>query len=102
MEKYISFFASINDRSPNGDAYAYERCALLIVDFNRKQPLLFSNSKELKQFGYLSESFNIEYESLSFKNFAKDILQAYDSRHGIHNLQIVNEHFYNTCYNSKP
>ncbi len=86
VEKYISFFNSINNRKTGGNDYAYERCALLIVDFNRPQPYLFRNSTELKQSGYISQNFGIEYTTLNFQNFVQDILQVYSSRYNIHNL----------------
>ena len=86
VKKYISFFNSINNRKTGGNDYAYERCALLIVDFNRPQPYLFRNSTELKQSGYISQNFGIEYTTLNFQNFVQDILQVYSSRYNIHNL----------------
>lgn len=86
IEKYISFFNSINNRPAGGNSYAYERCALLIVDFNRKQPYLFRNSNELKIAGYISQSFSIEYASLNFHDFVNDILSVYSERYDIRNL----------------
>jgi len=88
IEKYISFFHSINNRPTGGADYAYERCALLIVDFNRPQPYLFRNSKELKREGYISSSFKIEYSTLNFQDFANDILDIYADRYDIRNLMI--------------
>lgn len=87
VEKYISFFDSINGRRVDGDDYAYERCALLVVDFSRPCPHLFSNSYELKEAGVVSKQFGIEYESLNFQNFADDILQIYAERFNINNLR---------------
>lgn len=86
IEKYISFFNSINNRPTGGDAYAYERCALLIVDFNCPQPYLFRNSDELKRAGFISQSFDIEYASLNFHDFVGDILNIYAERYNIRNL----------------
>lgn len=90
LEKYISFFASINNRKfeegENTEAYAYERCALLIVDFNRAKPYLFSNSAELKRAGLISANFNIEYAELNFQNFVEDIINIYSFRYNIDNL----------------
>ena len=86
IEKYISFFNSINNRPTGGDDYAYERCALLIVDFNLPQPYLFRNSDELKRAGYISQSFGIEYASLNFHDFVDDILSVYSERYDIRNL----------------
>lgn len=88
IEKYISFFDAINNRKIDGESYAYERCALLIVDFNRPQPYLFQNSEELKNAGYLSQDFGIEYASLNFQNFVSDILEIYSDRYDLSNLCI--------------
>ena len=87
VEKYISFFNSINNRQPSGDDYAYERCALLIVDFDRDQPYLYKNSDELKQAGIISSSFQIEYATLNFQNFADDILDIYSKRYNLGDLK---------------
>lgn len=83
VEKYISFFNSINNRERSGEYYAYERCALLIVDFSRNQPYLFKDSAELKDAHIISRAFGIEYASLNFQNFTRDILQVYDNRFGL-------------------
>lgn len=88
IEKYISFFNSINNRNVGGEAYSYERCALLIVDFNQQQPYLFKNSRELKDAGLISKDFGIEYETMNFQNFANDILNIYESRFCIDNLKV--------------
>lgn len=86
LEKYISFFNSINNRPVDGDDYAYERCALLIVDFNRPVPKLYKNTQELKEDGLISPDFEIEYATLSFENFARDILDVYSERYDINNI----------------
>lgn len=88
LEKYISFFSGINRREIGGPDYSYERCALLIVDFDKEQPLLFSNSNQLKEAGLISEDFNIEYEELNFQNFVKEILEIYSERYQIQNLLV--------------
>lgn len=87
IEKYISFFNSINNRQLTDESYSYERCPLLIVDFNRDVPKLYKNSQELKADGLISDSFDIEYSTLAFDSFAKDILDIYASRHDINNLK---------------
>ncbi len=87
IEKYISFFNSINNRKLGQESYLYERCTLLIVDFNKKIPKLYKNSQELKKDGLISEQFPIEYATLAFDTFAKDILKVYSERHNISNLQ---------------
>lgn len=86
IEKYISFFNSINNRPLNGENYEYERCALLIVDFSQPQPKLYQSSSELLEDGLISPSFKIEYATLAFNTFARDILNIYASRYDIQNL----------------
>ncbi len=86
LERYISFFNSINNRKLRDDSYKYERCALLIVDFNKTKPKLFKNSEELKYTKLISDSFNIEYAELGFESFAKDILEVYAERYNINNI----------------
>lgn len=87
IEKYISFFNSINNRKLNKTNYAYERCALLIVDFSKKVPKLYRNSQQLKEDKLISKDFGIEYSTLAFDTFAKDILNIYSQRHDINNLK---------------
>ena len=86
IEKYISFFNSINNRRLDDPAYMYERCALLVVDFSRDEPRLFRDSAELKSAGLISRDFQIEYASLGFDSFAADILDIYAQRYNINNL----------------
>lgn len=86
VEKYISFFDSINGRKIGGADYAYERCALLVVDFSKPQPHLFESSAELKEAGIISPDFGIEYATLNFQNFAEDISKIYAERFNINNL----------------
>ncbi len=86
VEKYISFFNSINSRKKGGHDYSYERCALLIVDFNKDKPKLYNNSEELKDAGIISKDFIIEQSTLSFNNFAEDLLKIYADRFNINDI----------------
>ena len=87
IEKYISFFNAINNRSVNGEDYCYERCTLLIVDFNKDVPKLYKNNEELKKDRLISNDFSIEYNTLAFETFAQDILKIYSERFNINNLK---------------
>lgn len=91
VERYISFFNSINNRVNNGDVYKYERCALLIVDFRPENPILYRSIEELKATGSVSESFMPDYSSLSFDTFAKDIISIYAERYRIENIQEISQ-----------
>lgn len=87
LEKYISFFSSISGREKGSDdVYKYERCALLIVDFNRSNPKLYESTAELKEDGLISEDFAIEYSQINFATFAKDLLDIYAQRYKIDNI----------------
>lgn len=86
VEKYISFFDSINGRRLGDPDYMYERCTLLVVDFSSDRPVLFRNSAELKAAGVISPRFQIEYGTLGFDDFVDDILNVYASRYDIRNI----------------
>lgn len=86
VERYISFFNEINNRKQKDEGYKYERVALLIVDFSFDRPLLFKNNEELKEYGIISDDFEIEYSTLSFETFARDIINIYRQRFDVGNL----------------
>ncbi len=87
VEKYISFFDSINNRIDINETYKYERCTLLIVDFRPQNPILYRNSQELKEAHIISESFELEYATLGFDTFAENIIDIYADRYNINNIQ---------------
>ena len=87
VEKYITFFDSINKREKLEENYKYERCALLIVDFRPEQPVLYRNSEQLKAAGIISKNFPIEYATMAFDSFAEDIIDIYAKRYPIGNIQ---------------
>ena len=89
VEKYISFFDSINNRENLEETYKYERCSLLVVDFRPEKPILYRNSKELKRAGIVSRDFPIEYSTLGFDSFAEDIIDIYANRYPVHNIQEI-------------
>ncbi len=89
VEKYISFFNSINNRKRGEEPYKYERCTLLVVDFNRESPKLYRNSAELIEDGIISEDFPIEYATLSFDTFIQDLLEVYKERYNLQSIARV-------------
>ncbi len=91
VERYISFFNAINNRALDEEAYKYERCALLIVDFRPEMPILYRNSRQLKDAQIVSDAFDIEYAELGFDTFAEDILRVYADRYAIENIQDMKE-----------
>ncbi len=87
LEKYISFFNAISGRKDSmQDQYKYERCALLIVDFSKDIPKTFNSTEELKAYGLVSPTFEIEYANISYDSFVSDLLKIYNERFGIHHI----------------
>ncbi|WP_100065020.1 restriction endonuclease [Miniphocaeibacter massiliensis] len=92
LEKYISFFTAMNNRTlsdGSNEKYRYERVALLIVDFNKEVPKLYSSTEELKKDNLLKKDFDLEYSELNFENFSKDILSIYGERYKLENISLI-------------
>lgn len=85
--KYIPAFGILNGRSPNQDAYKYERLALMIVDFRDDPPTIIDTLSPFVQNGSVSRQRALQFSlaSMSVTDFAPDILEIYRSRH--RNLQ---------------
>lgn len=82
--KYISFFAAISNRkSDDDDLHKYERCALLVVDFNRSVPKIYTTTQELINDGIIPASCKIDFSKISIDNFIEDIIEIYNNRFGI-------------------
>ncbi len=79
--KYIAAFQAINSRANHLDEkFKYERCCLLIVDFDRAIPKIYNTSAELIQDGFLPQLSTISMAGLDYQNFAADILNIYTTR----------------------
>ncbi|MBK6952783.1 MAG: restriction endonuclease [Crocinitomicaceae bacterium] len=79
--KYIAAFQAINSRVNHLDEkFKYERCCLLIVDFDRAIPKIYNTSAELIQDGFLPQLSTISMAGLDYQNFAADILNIYTTR----------------------
>ena len=90
LKKYISFFTAISGRADvEVDEFKYERCALLIVDFSREIPKIYSSTDELKADGLVDADFGLELADISFNSFANDILNIYGARFDLANIVIT-------------
>lgn len=79
--KYISFFSAISNRvSGKDDLHKYERCALLVVDFNRDIPKIYTNNAELIKDGIIPKDCKINFSAISIDNFIDDIVDIYNKR----------------------
>lgn len=81
LVKYIEAFHAINMRVNNNDEkYKYERCCLLIVDFEPDIPKIYNTIDELIQDGFLPAGSNHSLTNLDYPNFINDIIQIYNTR----------------------
>lgn len=87
IEKYISFFSSINGRKKETDSpLKYERCCLLIVDFKRETPKVYKTLEELKKDNLVKDDFPLSLRPIDVDNFALDLINTYHERFSILNL----------------
>jgi hypothetical protein len=83
IEKYLLSFGAVNGRnSVTGDHYKYERVCLLIVDFSKATPKIYSTDEELIADNLLPKDTIASIEKLSFPNFITDLLETYSERFG--------------------
>ncbi len=84
VEKFIRTFIGISGRGPqpnNEELYKYERSALIFVDFQQSPPKIFLNLDQLKEEGYVSPSFEVNFDILSPDGFTDDIIEIHQQRH---------------------
>jgi len=84
FRKFINTFLGITDRAIGKDEkenYKYDRSALILVDIKQSPPRIFLSLKELKSSGYVSKNFKANFDLLSPKNFAADIVYSHRQRH---------------------
>ncbi|QST02805.1 restriction endonuclease (plasmid) [Pontibacillus sp. ALD_SL1] len=87
LERYISFFNSINHRKKKNEPHHYyERCCLMIVDFNRSVPKLYQSTDELKRDGLIDPHFSVDMKDLDYNHFTYDLLNTYHDRHHLSHL----------------
>lgn len=83
IEKYIRAFSIINGRvNFKEDPYKYERVCLLVVDFSKRTPKIYSTNQELIDDGLLSPDSDASIDGLSFDSFVDDLLAIYAERFG--------------------
>jgi len=79
--KYISAFQAINNRASQADEnYKYERCCLLIVDFEKDVPKIYNTTEELIRDDFLPRGSTISMTGLEYQSFASDLLNIYQQR----------------------
>lgn len=83
IEKYLQSFSAINNRRVlQREEYKYERACLLIVDFNKKNPVIYNTDDDLKAAGLLTENSDTSINEMNFPSFAPTLLNLYEERFG--------------------
>lgn len=80
IEKFITFFNELNDYQTTGDIiepYKYNKAGLVVADFSRDIPKLYTNTAELKKDGLVSMDFPLELQKLSPVKLVYDLLREY-------------------------
>lgn len=83
IEDYIKMFQAINVRkSVKRDEYKYERICLLIADFGKESPKLYSSIQDLINDGIVPENTEATLENLTIYGFVETLLDIYSHRFG--------------------
>lgn len=81
LEKYINFFHFLSGRDDiTKDKHKYERCALVIIDFNRPKAKVYKSTQELKNDGLIRDTYDKELGDISTGKFMEDLLKVYFER----------------------
>lgn len=81
VEKYLLAFNAIAGRiATNTDLYKYEKVCLLIVDFSKEIPKIYSSDEELKRDELLSQNSTASINNLTFDRFVPLLLETYRAR----------------------
>ena len=85
IQRFVRTFASFSGRGAHNydDEYKYERSALVLADFREDPPAVYLTLDALKQDGLVSDDFEADFETLSPKNFAGDLLDIHRRRHQV-------------------
>lgn len=88
IEHYVEIFQAISNRvDVKEDQFKYERACLLIVDFSKDDPKLYSSTHQLIEDQLVPSNTKISLENLDIGSFVPDLLKIYDSRFGLEQIQ---------------
>ncbi|HGH0852405.1 TPA: hypothetical protein ACJHH9_002358 [Staphylococcus pseudintermedius] len=78
IAKFIEFFSYLNNyRAHKEMKYKYNKCGLIIVDFQKETPKIYTNTDELKQDNLVPKDFSYELDDLSPVKFVYNLLSEY-------------------------
>lgn len=84
LEKYISFFTELNGYDSENiekEPFKYNHAGLLIVDFNREIPKIYTSTNELKEDGLINKDYELELSRISPVDLPYKLLKEYKEFH---------------------
>lgn len=87
LEKYIYAFQAVNGRTDHKiNHHMYERVWLVVVNFQKTPPKLYSNIEDLVRDGLVRQGTAASLKKMSIEGFVKDLLEVYKKRFTMSNL----------------
>lgn len=81
LEKYLFAFNAIAERGDSTiDHFKYEKVCLLIVDFSKEIPKLYSSDQQLKADNLIPQNSTASIANLTFEQFIPSLLQIHRQR----------------------
>ncbi|AVQ34015.1 restriction endonuclease [Staphylococcus muscae] len=84
LAKYISFFSELNGYSSTNvekEPFKYNHAGLLIVDFSREIPKIYTCTDELKQDNLIEQDYSLELAEISPIDLPYKLLKEYKTFH---------------------
>lgn len=84
LEKYISFFSELNGYNSlniEKEPFKYNHAGLLIVDFSKDIPKIYTTTDELKRDGLINEDYELELAEISPVKLPYKLLMEYKEFH---------------------
>lgn len=84
LAKYISFFSELNGYNSDNiknEPYKYNHAGLLIVDFSKNDPKIYTSTNELIMDGLIDNNYALELSEISPVNLPFKLLQDYKKFH---------------------
>lgn len=83
IEKYLLSFEALNNRTTvDKEHYKYEKVCLLIVDFGKDTPIVYSSDSQLKAANLMDTDSKASIKGLDFNGFIGGLIDIYCQRFG--------------------
>jgi len=84
LAKYISFFSELNGYNSTkieNEPFKYNHAGLLIVDFSKDIPKIYTNTDELKEDNLIAQDYSLELSNISPVDLPYKLLSEYKEFH---------------------